>query len=228
MNKEKRIAIATILLYFFVMFFSDLPLVWLGVDIAHTQTTLKVIYSASFEVLLLAVIALLNNKTLQRDWIDFKKNYKNYFNKYFSYWFKMLGLMVAANIIISIITGNISSSNEENIRAVMKISKWYIVFSAVIFAPIVEELVFRKSVRSLIKNKWLFILTSGLLFGLIHCIGGTTLIEYLYVIPYAIPGCVFAYILYDSDNIFTTMSMHLWHNTIMLILEFIVMGLGIL
>ena len=122
----------------------------------------------------------------------------------------------------------VSSTNEESIRAVMKISKWYIVFSAVIFAPIVEELVFRKSVRSLIKNKWLFILTSGLLFGLIHCVGSATLIEYLYVIPYAIPGCVFAYILYDSDNIFTTMSMHLWHNTIMLILEFIVMGLGIL
>jgi len=140
----------------------------------------------------------------------------------------MLGLMIAANIIISIVTGNISSTNEESIRAVMKISKWYIVFSAVIFAPIVEELVFRKSVRSLIKNKWLFILTSGLLFGLIHCVGSATLIEYLYVIPYAIPGCVFAYILYDSDNIFTTMSMHLWHNTIMLILEFIVMGLGIL
>jgi membrane protease YdiL (CAAX protease family) len=228
MNKEKRNAVITILLYFLVMFGSTIPLNLMGIDIAHTSTTLKIVYSTASETLLMAIIMLLNINVLKKDWQDFKINYKKYYHKYFIYWFKMLGMMVVANIIVSAVTGNLSSANEETIRSVMKYSKLYIVFSAVIYAPIVEELVFRQSIRSLIKRKWAFIITSGFVFGLIHCLGSATLIEYLYIIPYAIPGCVFAYILYDSNNIFNTMSMHLWHNTIMVILELIVIGLGII
>jgi len=227
MSKDKKIAIITILLYFVYMFGAAVPLKLLGFNTATMSTLSKVIYSTIMEIILIIIMIFINIKDLKINWNDFKKNKKQYFDKYFVYWFKMLGLMVVANVAVTLITGDKSSVNEESIRAMMKLSKFYIVFSAVVYAPIVEELVFRKSIKTLIKNKWAFILTSGLAFGLIHCLGSTQLIEYLYVIPYAIPGCVFAYILYDSDNIFNTMSMHLWHNTIMVILELIVIGLGI-
>ena len=184
--------------------------------------TLKVLYMLSYEALTIMILICLFYNPLKEMWKDFKKNHKYYFKNYFYLWFVLLALMMFSNLIVSGIVGTETSANEEAINGMFQISPIYIYLSAVVYAPIVEELTFRLAIRKLFKNDYLFIAISGLLFGLIHVIGSPTLLEYLYIIPYAIPGFIFAYILVKTKNIFNTMGLHFIHNGIMMSLQIIV------
>ena len=64
-----------------------------------------------------------------------------------------------------------------------------------IYAPITEELMFRGIFRKFIKNKWLFIFISGLLFGAAHVLDDFQSIgELLYIFVYGSLGCFLAYV----------------------------------
>ena len=95
-------------------------------------------------------------------------------------------------------------------------------FSTVLYAPLVEEITFRKTFRNIINDKILFILISGIMFGIIHVgISSNTTNDLLMIIPYLIMGIDFSYIYYKSDNIFTTITIHSIHNLVLLIIQFI-------
>jgi len=80
----------------------------------------------------------------------------------------------------------------------------------------VEELVFRKAFKDAIKNKWLFIIISGLIFGGMHVVGSyTTITDLLFIIPYSCLGFAFAAAYYNTDTIFTSITLHMIHNTIL-------------
>ena len=66
-----------------------------------------------------------------------------------------------------------------------------------------------------------FVVASGLIFGVAHISNFGSVTEWLFGIPYMIMGMDFAYIYCKSDNIFTTMSYHMMHNLILLIIQFI-------
>ena len=68
---------------------------------------------------------------------------------------------------------------------------------------------------------------SGLIFGCMHVLGSAeTLTDLLYIIPYGIPGCAFAYILCKTDNIFVSMGFHFLHNGLLVALQFILLIFG--
>ena len=70
----------------------------------------------------------------------------------------------------------------------------------------------------------LFILLSGLVFGSMHVIGTCEhLIDLLFIIPYSIPGFIFAYCHVKSKNIFVPISLHLIHNSLMMILQIVLL-----
>ena len=60
---------------------------------------------------------------------------------------------------------------------------------------------------------------SGLIFGALHLTVATSLKELLFIIPYSIPGFIFAYTLTKSKNIFVPISLHTMHNTLMILLQ---------
>ena len=98
----------------------------------------------------------------------------------------------------------------------------YAIITAIFIAPITEELIFRLNFRNIFKNDLVFIIISGLAFGIMHFTGAKTSEELLYIIPYSIPGFIFAYTLKKSNNIFVPISLHMIHNTLMVILQFII------
>ena len=100
------------------------------------------------------------------------------------------------------------------------------VFSAVFFAPFTEEMVFRNSIKNIITNKYVFIITSGLVFGGLHVIGNiNTIYDLLYIIPYSTPGIAFAIMLQKTDNIFVPMGIHFMHNAILMTLQIVLLFL---
>ena len=98
---------------------------------------------------------------------------------------------------------------------------------ASIVAPILEELIFRLSLYKIFKKySYLFIFISGIVFGSMHVIGNiSNIIDILYIIPYSIPGCIFAYTLVKSDNIFVPISLHFIHNTFSIIIQLLAFSL---
>lgn len=223
-TKNAFLGILCIIIYFGL---SDMQVSFLSLfHINYNEMSLpfKVTYLIIFEIFLMSLIVLVLNKKISRDFQNMRKYHKEYFKKYFKFWLISVGIMMLSNFIINFFVKTGISANEETIRETFKISPIYIFFSSVIFAPVVEELVFRQSLKNIIPNKYIFIIVSGIIFGGLHVITSlTSVTDLLYLIPYCAPGFAFAYILADSDNIFIPISLHFMHNGILIALQFILL-----
>lgn len=223
--------IGTILFYFFFSTILLIVLNYFNIKPAEFSQVNKIIYLLIEAIFMLFIMILIYYKEIKSEFKDFKENFLKYFNEYKGYWPTMLFLMIIANIFVSFFTTDISN-NEETIRTILHSGIPGFVYTSItctLIAPLMEELVFRKSIKKIIPQKYLFILTSGLFFGSMHVIGQTEhLIEYLHIISYSIPGFVLATAYQKSNNIFVSTSIHFCHNTFLLIGQIILMIGGIL
>ena len=190
----------------------------LFIDINNLSLINKVLINLGFEFILLLIIIFIYHKTLIN---DLKKFRECHFSSYIRYWFIAIGLMLISNIIINLITSIDTSSNQKSIVETLSKAPIYTIIVTTIFAPIMEELVFRLSFRKMFKTDILFIILSGLFFGFMHVSSPSSLLELLFIIPYSIPGCIFAYVLTKSNNIFVPIGLHFIHNLSMILLQFI-------
>ncbi len=158
---------------------------------------------------------------IKNDIKEIKNNWITLLLKYIPIYLIGILFMSLSNILVQNITNMEISDNEQTVRMAIKILPLYMSFSVVIFAPIVEELIFRKTIRNIVKNDYIYLIISGIVFGLIHISGKVDFNGILMSIPYMIMGFDFSYIYYKSKNIFTTIFIHSIHNTILLILQFI-------
>ena len=142
---------------------------------------------------------------------DFKKINKKDMSLAYKNWLKGLIIMYISNIIILIINKDIASNESYN-RELLFDMPIYAISVMVFVAPIIEELIFRLSLKNIFKNKWVYATFSGLVFGLMHMTTASSLIELLYVIPYGALGFFFAKSVYETDNIWSSMLTHITHN----------------
>lgn len=217
------IGISTIFIYILEPFLKIAILLIEKVNQNNLTLTSKVIYLSLFEIMIASIISLINHEKLIKNFKDFKKNYKTYLQKYLPYYILALIIMMTSNLIINRLTGSIAG-NEQAIQETLTKSPIYIFIQAAIIAPFIEEMVFRQSIRNIIKDNITFIITSGLIFGGLHVIGNiNTIYDILYIIPYATPGIIFAYILTKTDNIFVPISIHFIHNFLLVTLQIILL-----
>jgi membrane protease YdiL (CAAX protease family) len=103
-------------------------------------------------------------------------------------------ILIAANELISnlLVKANVEMQNQELIMESFKYNRVVMILAVVIFAPIVEEMVFRYSFSTFIKNDIAFVIISSLVFGLMHSAG-------LAIIVYFILG-VFLSLIYLKTN----------------------------
>lgn len=140
------------------------------------------------------------------------------------YWFIGLIIMSLSSDIIELI-GIPLNSNETMIREQLKEFPITQILQTVIFAPIMEEIVFRYSFKDLSRNKHIYALFTGIFFALMHLpdalINPTMLIH---LIPYSALGIAFGYIYKDTDNLLATIIPHSLHNLISILQLFIIGG----
>ena len=215
--KDIIIGILVFLGYLLLSKYADNILILLGFN--KLSTPLKLIVSIIYEILILLTVIFIYLKTIVNDFIDYKQNIKYYINNYLKYWFLNLGLMMITNIIIINITNINSSTNQEYITKLLGKYPLYTIVATILIAPLTEELIFRLNIRKIFKNNIIFIITSGLVFGALHLTVATSIKELLFIIPYSIPGFIFAYTLTKSKNIFVPISLHTMHNTLMILLQ---------
>lgn len=217
-----------ILIFLLYLLYSDIIIIILtklGVNIKVLPDNLKIAIMFLINLSLMIMLFIFYSKSIKENLKDLKLNFKSYIKDNFKYYVIGLLIMIISNIIISFfIEGN--STNETLIREYINIMPIYMIFSSCIYAPFTEEMVFRKSLRNCFNNKVLYILLSGLIFGSMHLLSASNLVELVFLIPYSSLGCVFAYMYYKTNNIFVPMTFHMVHNTIIVINYLLMLIIG--
>ena len=96
---------------------------------------------------------------------------------------------------------------------------------AIIWAPIVEETLYRGCLRKIITNQTIFILVSGLIFGVAHTLSEDSLAhDFALAIPYSTLGFFLAYIYATTDNITNNIFVHAFHNVLGVLMIFLLKG----
>lgn len=211
--KNKNIFV--IIFYFIYSFIPQVFVLLLNINLDSNLS--KNIYLIISYLIYLIFITFLFKDELKNDLKNFK--FKSIL-KYIPIYILGIFLMIILNYLMSKITNIAISKNETDIRNYIKVFPIPMAFSTVIYAPIVEELTFRKAFMNIFNKTYLFVLVSGTVFGLIH-ISSFSLDNFLMTIPYIIIGINFSYIYYKSNNIFTTITLHSIHNLILLTIQFI-------
>lgn len=225
----KEIIIATSVIFLF-LFYTDLlliPLYLIGIDINTLSTTYKVLFLLIAETLFVFTIFMIYKNDMLDDWKDFKKNWKKYIDEYLKYWIILLILMFLSNTFIMIIQNLCHHSkeiatNEKSVRSLISSFPIYMFISTVVLGPLEEEIVFRKTCKKMFTDRWVYLIFSALLFGLMHVVFSMKEpFDILYIISYSIPGFIFAYIYDKSKNIFVSTSIHTIHNFILVLYQVI-------
>lgn len=169
------------------------------------------------------------------------KTYKLEFGLYFprKSWFKDVligyGLMFVGSAVavvfvqvIGIIFNYLPGEavNQQAIQASL-FSKYgfLMIFVTIVFAPLFEELIFRKAFFSLFKKEYVALVFTSLLFGLIHVVGETSLLGFLTNwITYSTSGFVLGYIyIKNNHNIWSSILIHAVYNAVAIVLMLFVM-----
>ena len=164
------------------------------------------------------LLFIIFRKQLVHDFKIFKEYFREYFSLTFLTWLKSLGVMLILGLTLAIVTNKTQSNNQESLQNMFNVYPVITGILAVVYAPFAEELLFRGIFRKFIKSKYLFIIISGVAFGLLHVIDDSkTLAEFSYILVYSSLGIFLASLYYKTNNLFTNMLFHFLQNSLGLI-----------
>ena len=196
--------------------------VW-GKMISDSQLV-SVIVSIFFYIGMI-ILSLLFFKDLLKD--NFKV-FKRKFRAYMQNIIPMVGKFYLVYLFVAMMAFSLAGSNiSENQNNVEQLPILLLFPLAVIYAPIVEECLFRGCLRRFIKSDKLFVIISGIVFGLLHTISSeATLYNVLVMaIPYATLGGFLAYLYVKTNNMFCNMSFHAFQNLLAVIMTVLIKGI---
>ena len=173
----------------------------------------------SANVAILLIMAIIFGLIYRKDLInDLKISFKKVILTTLKYWLIGFIIMYISSLIIELFKLAPNVNQEANIALLKEAPVLEFIF-AVILAPFVEELVFRRSLIKAINNKHIYAITTGLMFAFIHVTSSLSQgsIMLLYLIPYAAVGIAFGYSYYKTKNIYGTMIIHSFHNLLSLL-----------
>lgn len=187
-----------------------------------------VLYQFIVSLLLFILLLVLYYKTYKKDFKSFKKNLKENIIKIIKLFIIFMIFKYVIGIISSFImilcgygTSDFMSTNQKMIIDYVKASPILMVLSVSLFGPFYEEGIFRLAFKKVINNKWLYIIISGSLFGLLHIFpldeGVTLSLGIIQSISYVTMGMFFSYIYYKTDNIFISVGLHILNNLLSVI-----------
>ena len=179
-------------------------------NLTPKQTNLLMVFAG---ITYMIIIIFIYRKSLKKELKEFINKPMPFIERNLKYYLIGLTIMMFSNIFISIMINTVAQ-NEQIVQEELKKAPLYMIYSACIFAPFVEEILFRKTLREIFPTNIVFIIMSGLLFGYIHTLANfTNPTELLYIIPYGTVGGMFALMYTKEKNIFVPIAFHTFHNS---------------
>lgn len=167
------------------------------------------LYVFVFDLITLILAFILFYKEIKKGFKNFKEN----FISYIEYFTLTLVIFLVIELLIGMFCNFIVGDIADNQSALMEMTnKLYLIFGSILYAPIVEEILFRGILRKFIKNKYVFIIMSSILFGLMHVIGSESLIQYVYILYYGVSGLYLSYVYTKFNNLSFCIFIHFFMN----------------
>ncbi|MBQ6841438.1 MAG: CPBP family intramembrane metalloprotease [Bacilli bacterium] len=215
-EKLKNLGKSTLIIFSF--FFLYISLISLSFKYIANLSETALLY---IDILFLSICSIylifIFNKDLRNSFKPFIKNFTKSLKKYIGIYLLTYILVIISNNLIIKFVSEMATNEAVNQNAVLT-SPLTAIISTCILAPFYEEVLFRLNFKKIFKNKWKFILTTGIFFGSLHLLVAKTTLELLYIIPYSLLGIVLSYIYYDSNNIYNSIFFHALNNIIQVIL----------
>ena len=221
--KGLLLAIFIFLLFYYSSYLQLIPIAIFNIDLKNISESMNVILSTFSNFILLLIFILIFKKDLVKEWKIFKSNIMENLDIGVKYWLIGLAVMMTSNIIINFILNLGQAANEQAVQGMITALPWLMLLNAGIIAPFTEEIIFRKGFKKAFPNKYVFIIISALVFGALHFV--TTMsspLELLYIIPYGGLGAAFACMYQKTNTIFTDISMHMFHNSALILLSILI------
>lgn len=164
-------------------------------------------------VIIFILVLLFNYKYIIEDFKIFKNNIKVYLPFVIKRYLYMLLIMIVVAVPVVLINNGSTSNNQKMLNAMFSKLPLISVLLSCLYAPFVEENIFRLSLSKIVKNKYFFIILSAIIFGFLHVFDKSNSIkDYLFVFQYSALGICLAKAYSDSNNIFVSISMHFMQN----------------
>lgn len=214
-------------IFVFILFYNSylfqyIPIILLKYDLNKLKGNNKaaVILSTFSSLVVAIILIIIYRKELIRDFKLFKAKFLNNMDTGLVCWLTGIGVMVIVNLVLTYVFKSDGANNENAIQELIKTLPYVMAINVCLLAPFNEEMVFRKALKDISINKYLFVILSFLLFGGTHVLSSAkNIIDYLYIIPYGALGASFAIAYNKTDTIYTSMSYHFIHNTMGLLLS---------
>ena len=226
-NSYKSIINLTLVLLLFYCsnLFVYIPINLFNIDINNCGNVVYSLVVFFPNIILATFLFFFYRKDLKNDFKEFMDKVGDFTDIAFKNWLLGYMLMVVSNFLIMTLSPLEIAENEQSVITLISISPVISFIFAAFVGPFVEEMIFRKAFKDAIVSKWAFILISGIVFGALHVIDSiTSFYDLLYIIPYSCLGIFFAKAYYDTNNIFSSISMHVFHNFMTIMLLFISSG----
>lgn len=177
-------------------------------------------YQFSFYLFFLMGILYLCKDFIQTEWIQFRTTikYKKWFKQLLFFFLLIYLSNILLSILLSFITPQDTSVNQEALQLMLTQTPILTISVALVFAPLVEEIIFRGILFNLFKKHGFIIaaLISSLLFGFIHILPNS-IGDLPFVFVYATMGWIIAYSYHKTGNIFTAITLHFINNLVAII-----------
>lgn len=203
-------SICVIVLYFIWPYFVSSILSLLGI-----KEPLSVYLTLVADFILMIVIISIYFDGLRNDFIKLKKNFKKLFilgGKIF-----ILGFIVYTIVssVFIFIVPEATNANTNSLLNIFDKSPMLLFIIAIFYYPIIEELVFKKTFKDVLTNKWFFIITTAIINASFEVVlSYQNIYNLVNIIPTAVFYGMLSYIYYETDNIFVSMGYRMIYNLI--------------
>lgn len=217
---ESMKLIKTLLVFISYLLYSNV----ISVIFSTFKITNTTMISFLADLIFLICIIFVYRDNLKKDFENLKKDYK------ISSIIKTVIIWVVIIFVFNILMGAITEiiypnmerdDNTNAIFSLLDVSTFYTIFKTMIFAVVAEELLYRESISDVVKNKYIFIIISSIIYTIMNFIfvGFESDIIVMDILSYFLPAllCSTAYVK-NNNNIIILMLIKFFYNLIPLII----------
>ena len=211
-NSNVLISILVLLLYFIWPYFINVLLS----GIFGLKGTGLLALTLVMNFALLFIVIYIYRDSLKRELTTFKKGLPKVLGTGLIVFLIGFGLYGVFNSLICELFPSISNVNYDAMSKMFTKTPLLLFISTIFYYPVIEELVFKKTFRGIINNKWLFIVFTGLLNALFEVLlaNGGSGIELVFLIPISLFYMSFSYMYYKTDSVVTPIVYRMLYNIV--------------
>lgn len=185
-----------------------------------TTTSLIIKFSANF--VLISIVAFIYRESIKDNLKKFKNDWKRNVKKIALIFVLACAIFYVMKILIVLLFPDVVFEDATSLAKEFSKFPALLVISTLFYYPVIEELVFKRTFKELISNKWFFIIVTALLNASFQVLlSASNALSLVTILPNFMFYAALSYIYYETDNLLVAISVRVFYNLIPNIIYFI-------